>query len=375
MVRLDRWYQTSTMTDTVGENTNLEGALADPAGHIPPEFGNSARIAASNQAIKLSDVGTVVGMVAALAVLADKLLSSYGVSSVAIVVIAALAVAICGVLLYLGTRTRAGILAATKRTTAALHWATPWITPVILVIVILHWAGVPLTAATVKLSFSRDQVTTELYNYSGGTAREGASLVVKGHDSFSWSIPGEHEADYSTGDFSYWRPALPALPGGHPPIAAEHNVGGILLFYDQPIDRLRYRWLSFEARATHLEDDTRPACEDGSVGAGLGTTDIGLRLVVDDSKSSNPIGAGTIDRELAIYEIKSLASTSNGPLARSWKEFRVRLADIEMKRPPLRFPAGLDKNTINKLVFYIDGGIAQRCPKAKIWIRDIRFLR
>lgn len=127
------------------------------------------------------------------------------------------------------------------------------------------------------------------------------------------------------------------------------SSGGYITFYGEPCDRLSYRYISFRCKAIS---------EKGS------NADVGVRIVVD-----NPKAAG--DRELATYEIKSLASTGN--IGSNWKEYKLSLSDFERSRYEPPFPDGLDANTINKIVFFIDKEIATKCPKATLWFSNISF--
>lgn len=128
--------------------------------------------------------------------------------------------------------------------------------------------------------------------------------------------------------------------------------GGYITFYDRPCDRLTFNTLSFKLRATDFE----------------GKPDIGIRLAVDDPKS-------TQDREKVAYELSSLNSylDNKKSISNNYDYYVIDVSDFDMKRiePPL--PDGIDENTINKIVFFINGNIVNSCSKATIWIKDITF--
>jgi hypothetical protein len=129
------------------------------------------------------------------------------------------------------------------------------------------------------------------------------------------------------------------------------SSGGYLTFYQNARNRDELRALEFECRATETN----------------GIPDIGVRLVVDNPKATG-------DKELAVLEIRSLRGLSAGaPLDSRWQKFSIDISDFEqiVLRPP--FPPGLDANTINKLVFFVNTAIATNCPKATLWFKDVRF--
>ena len=92
---------------------------------------------------------------------------------------------------------------------------------------------------------------------------------------------------------------------------------------------------------------------------------MGVRLAVDD-----PTAVG--DREKITYEIASLAT--HGPVSEKWTTFELPIAAFQQVRyePPFK---GIDANTINKLVFFVDSRIAALCRKGTIWFSDIAFVQ
>jgi hypothetical protein len=127
------------------------------------------------------------------------------------------------------------------------------------------------------------------------------------------------------------------------------SVGGYMTFYTEACDRLAFESLRIRCKATDAN----------------GVVDVGIRLAVDDPKASG-------DRELATYEVKSLRAY--GQIDTTWRTFEIPLGAFEPRRNEPPYPRGLDANTINKLVFYVDARIATSCPQATLWFRDICFL-
>jgi len=159
---------------------------------------------------------------------------------------------------------------------------------------------------------------------------------------FSWEI-----ADNGLeGSFAYaLDPAMRISEGA--------SSGGYMTFYSDPVDRRTYRRVAFFSR-------TAATCQKGG-------GDLGLRLVVDDPRDST---------EHFTYEIDSI-SNSKGTIDVNWKRFEIYLSEFQRmprthSRAPL--PPSVDENTINKIVFFVDNGIAAKCPENTILIRDINFL-
>jgi len=132
------------------------------------------------------------------------------------------------------------------------------------------------------------------------------------------------------------------------PATKDASSGGYLTFYDTPCDRLRYRTLRLQCRATDVE----------------GQADLGVRLVIDD-----PHLAG--NRELVVYELPSLKSFA--VIDSTWRSIRIPISEFQQRhyRPPL--PSGLDANTINKIVFFIDNRMVGECCRGTMWISEITF--
>jgi hypothetical protein len=130
------------------------------------------------------------------------------------------------------------------------------------------------------------------------------------------------------------------------PDTKEASSGGYLTFYDAPCDRLRYRMLHLQCRATDVE----------------GQADMGIRLVVDDPRLAG-------NRELVVYELPSLRSFAT--IDGTWRNIRIPISEFQQRhyRPPL--PSGLDANTINKIVFFVDNPIVGVCRQGTLWISEI----
>ena len=126
--------------------------------------------------------------------------------------------------------------------------------------------------------------------------------------------------------------------------------GGYITFYNRPCDRLTFNTLSFKLRATDFD----------------GTPDIGIRLAVDNPKDAQ-------DREKVTYELPSLNSylDNKKSISNNYEYYAIDIGDFKMTRiePPL--PDGIDENTINKIVFFINSDIVHSCSEATIWIKEI----
>jgi hypothetical protein len=157
-------------------------------------------------------------------------------------------------------------------------------------------------------------------------------------DGVMWTIVD----DGRTGGFSYHTD-----PGER---ASElTSSGGYITFYAEACDRLAFESLRFRCKASSAQ----------------GPVNVGIRLAVDDPKEAG-------DREKVTYVIRSLRAY--GQIDGTWRTFELPLGAFEPNRYEPPFPRGLDSNTINKLVFYVDAEIATSCPQATLWFRDICFL-
>lgn len=130
------------------------------------------------------------------------------------------------------------------------------------------------------------------------------------------------------------------------------SSGGYIVFYENPCDRLAFREISFASRAT----------------GATGPPDVGIRLAVDDPKASG-------DRERVTYELPSLKEYYKGKqrLDETWQTFTVDIGDFQQTRFESPFPPGIDANSINKIVFFVNDDIGKSCPESTLWFRDIKF--
>jgi hypothetical protein len=126
------------------------------------------------------------------------------------------------------------------------------------------------------------------------------------------------------------------------------SSGGYVVFYDDPVDLLTAKELTFECKIVDFS----------------GKPDIGVRIAVDNPRASG-------DRELVCYEFSSIASVAQPD--GNWRHIKIPLNQFReiVRRPP--FPEGLDANKINKLVFFVNVPIAKKCPKATWWFRDVQL--
>lgn len=130
------------------------------------------------------------------------------------------------------------------------------------------------------------------------------------------------------------------------------SSGGYQTFYGTPANRRIYRNLVLFLKSAET--------------CGKGRADIGIRLSVD-----NP----ATHAEAFAYQLKSLAATGV-KIDGHWREFELPLRNFEpvprrwMTAP---LPADLGEDSINKIVFYVDGGMARRCPVNTLSVREVRI--
>ncbi len=129
------------------------------------------------------------------------------------------------------------------------------------------------------------------------------------------------------------------------------SSGGYMTFYDTPCKKTDYHHLTFDCRVTERQAGCDP--------------DVGVRLAVD--------GQG---QELATYEIESLAKYFNGReyLDGNWKRFDFYIPDFKQVWVTAGPTAGIDQNTLNKVAFFVNEAISQRCATGTIWIKDVALL-
>jgi len=127
------------------------------------------------------------------------------------------------------------------------------------------------------------------------------------------------------------------------------SSGGYVMFYNTPADRLRQRTLHFKIKAVVIK----------------GSPDIGVRLVADDPTKA-------IDKEQVVYELSSVKSLC--PIINNkWCDVEVHMDQFDNIRLASPLPPGIDENTINKLVFFIDTQIAADTNGGTLWFSDVKF--
>jgi hypothetical protein len=133
------------------------------------------------------------------------------------------------------------------------------------------------------------------------------------------------------------------------------SSGGYVSFPKAPVDRLAYRYLTFDCKVT------------GS----LGQPDIGLRLVVDDQRPSIP----EENKEAEVYELKSLnIQPESKPLSGNWQKFEVDTRSFEESGAIRSLSKdGVDPNRINKIVFFVNDGMTRKSAKGTVWVRYVVF--
>jgi hypothetical protein len=133
------------------------------------------------------------------------------------------------------------------------------------------------------------------------------------------------------------------------------SSGGYQDFYDTPADRRKFHRLLFSVQSAET--------------CGVGKADVGVRLAVD-----NPQDGG----EYFTYELASVVKSRKGTIGRTPKQFDIPIDEFQRVRRvrasgPL--PRGLDENTLNKVVFFVDNAIVRQCPKNTLLIRGVRLER
>jgi hypothetical protein len=188
------------------------------------------------------------------------------------------------------------------------------------------------------LSISFDPAKAAVFNSYQHQPMHTKYLEVRGvGDTLSWIITDEGR----TGSFRFKINA-----NQEPSYGA--SSGAYITFYGQPCDRLRYRTIRFRFKVTDAS----------------GNPDVGIRLAVDNPKATG-------DRELISYEIQSLAKY--GPIKNEWQTFEIPVNAFQQVRYEPPFPEGLNENTINKIVFFVNNQIVEQCREATFWFSDIVF--
>lgn len=127
--------------------------------------------------------------------------------------------------------------------------------------------------------------------------------------------------------------------------------GAYILFYDRPIDKAIFRKMVFQAKA-----------EDADC-----AMDLGIWFIVEEEKTRN---------QEVIYGIDSLGKYMHKKTVfdGTWQSFPIDLRDLHTVQAPYAgVSPGLTIDSINKVVFFIDGRIAEACSKNTLWLRDIVF--
>lgn len=218
----------------------------------------------------------------------------------------------------------------------------PWFVFLILIIGIFIYQNIKPSTQITHIPFNRGNGA--IFNSWQHQSHQNKHVIAFGNKKpldLMWVID-----EYGTAHFSY-ETDLMVLPND-----SLASSGGYLTFYRKPCDRLLYREISFDCRATNV----------------IGMADVGIRLAVD-----NPNATG--DRERVTYEIPSLKSYYNGKRSvdGNWQNFSIGIGDFTQTRVETPLPQGVDENTINKVVFFVNLNIIKNCPKATLWFRDITF--
>jgi len=131
------------------------------------------------------------------------------------------------------------------------------------------------------------------------------------------------------------------------------SAGAYLTFYDMPIDFSKYQAVTFSIK--------------GESDSGIANMDIGVRLVTDD-----PCIAGR-HKEVVIRELPSLKRIGYN-IQDYWEVVTIDFGEFTIL--PFRKPLGkIDPNRINKIVFFVNNSMVDKCPSETIWIKDIYFMK
>ncbi|MGD0920692.1 MAG: serine/threonine-protein kinase [Terriglobia bacterium] len=136
---------------------------------------------------------------------------------------------------------------------------------------------------------------------------------------------------------------------------SEASSGGFMTFYRTPCDRMAYRTIKFACRATGTTPGGKP--------------DFGVRLAADDPQATG-------EKERVMYVIPSVHQYHQGKRAidDDWQEFSIGLQDFKQTPLLAPLPEGLNKNAINKIVFFVTYENVKNCPQGTLWFRDLTFV-
>lgn len=164
-------------------------------------------------------------------------------------------------------------------------------------------------------------------------------VFAVGDQGSSWVVQGNESS------FSFDR-----HPDGYR--AAWANSGAYVSFPDVVINRLIYRYLTFDCKVTDSE----------------GQPDLGVRLAVDDPQVSE------VYKEVAVYELSSLSERYKAkPLSAQWQDYEVYTPSFSEQSQGQPRASNMDENEINKIVFFVNDSMLSKSRKGTIWIRNIVF--
>jgi hypothetical protein len=277
----------------------------------------------SSQAISLA--GFAIGVVGLLAKLINRDFPTW------ITILSVFGILVC--VLYL---TRQWLSRLLRLIHPHLERATPWLVALLIVqsgLILFH-----VWPVTNRIQVSFDSSKAAVYNSWQHQNHHTKYIEARGAgDTLDWVIIDKGR----TGNFRF------KVNSDQEPSKGASS-GGYISFYDRMCDRLRYRTLRFHCRVTDA----------------TGNPDLGVRLSVDNPKTTG-------DRELISYEIKSLSKFVS--ISDEWRSVDIPLSAFQQVRYEPPFPEGLDENTINKIVFFVDNDIAQKCKQATFWFSEIDF--
>lgn len=275
---------------------------------------------------EISLIGFLLGLIGFLAKLFFRDLPSW-------FSISALIIFLCCVLFLI----RNWIYPMLKRTHPHVEMIAPWLIVVLLFLsVLILYNSLPKLNTVVIVKF--DEAKGAIFNSWLHQPHTKHLNAVGENNTPTWRVSDEGV----TGTFHFHV---------DPEKNASFNasVGGYITFYAQQIDRLRYDAVTFNCKVSNYD----------------GTPDLGVRLTVDNPKATG-------DREIVSYEVSSLAKYST--LSAEWQSYSIPLNAFQQIRFEPPFPERIDENTINKIVFFVDNTIGDKCPRATFSISNIKFI-
>ncbi|MFZ1084026.1 MAG: hypothetical protein WAN35_03560 [Terracidiphilus sp.] len=226
--------------------------------------------------------------------------------------------------------------------------AVPWLVAIVLGLNVVMLVMVRLLRTNppqLDVAIAFDLTHGQIFNsWEDPASRQTKYIYAFGalNEPLLWDISRDSsdEASFSYSTDSQLRPSDGASSGGYQ------------TFYNKPCDRRIFHKIVFSLQSAE-------SC-------GKGKADVGLRLTMD-----NPIDK----REYFTYELPSLKKKVR-IIDGSWRQYEIPISELE--RVPRAnaigpLPFGLDENTLNKVVFFVNNPIVSQCPRNTLRIKEIRL--